>query len=54
MELNERHFLPHAGLYLGAPRGPGRVVRVDRKQPGELNLRDRVEAQHRAAARREW
>jgi len=59
MALNEQHFLPHAGLYLGAPQepgrsGPGKVVRVDRPQAGEPTLRERIEAQHHAASTRKW
>jgi hypothetical protein len=54
MALNERHFLPHGGLYLGSPQGPGKVVRADRWQAAEPNLRDRVEARHDAAAKRKW
>jgi hypothetical protein len=54
MALNERHFLPYGGLYFGASSGAGKVVRVDPPQAGEPTLRERIEAQHDAAAKRKW
>jgi hypothetical protein len=54
MALNERHFLPHGGLYFGASSGPGKIMRVDRPQRAEPNLRERIEAQHDAATKRKW
>ncbi|MHA1530302.1 MAG: hypothetical protein ACTSVG_14875 [Alphaproteobacteria bacterium] len=53
MVLNEDHFLPHGGLYLGAAEGSGKVVRVDRKL-GEKNLREQVQARYDAAIKRKW
>ena len=53
MALNEKHFLPHAGLYFGATNGGGKVVRVDWK-PGEMNLREQVQARYDAATKRRW
>jgi hypothetical protein len=53
MALNERHFLPHGGLYFGAADGLGKVVRVDWK-PGEKNLREQVQARYDAATKRHW
>jgi hypothetical protein len=54
MELNQRHFLPHGGLYFGTTSGAGKVVRVDPPKTGESNLRERAEAQHSAAMRQKW
>lgn len=54
MELNKRHFLPHCGLYLGSSSGSGTVVRVERPQQREANLRDRAEARYDAATKRKW
>ena len=58
MALNEKHFLPHGGLYFGAApgdsgSGSGKVVRVDWK-PGEKNLREQVQARYDAATKRHW
>ena len=53
MTLNDRHFLPHGGVYFGA-RGNGKVVRVAPPQSGEPNLRQRTEALHATATRRRW
>ncbi|HUS53260.1 MAG TPA: hypothetical protein VMY41_04545 [Thermohalobaculum sp.] len=54
MALNERHFLPHGGLYFGTPSGSGKVVRVDPPKTGEPTLREQIEAQHHAASTRKW
>jgi hypothetical protein len=54
MALNERHFLPHGGLYFGTSSGTGMVVRVDQPCKDEPNLRERAEAQYDAATRRKW
>jgi len=54
MALNERHFLPHGGLYFGTASGAGKVVRVDPPKSGEPTLRERIEAQHHAASTRKW
>ena len=58
MELNERYFLPHGGIYFGAAPGDsgpggGKVVRVDWK-PGEKNLREQVQARYDAAKKWRW
>ena len=53
MELNEKHFLPHGGFYLGAPAGSGKVVRVQRKS-GEKNLREQTQERYDAATKRRW
>lgn len=54
MALNERFFLPHGGLYFGDAAGAGKVVRVDLPKGTEPNLRERIEAQYHAAAKRKW
>lgn len=53
MALNERHFMPHGGLYFGAPRGDGKVllVRVAKHAP---DLRQRTHAQYAAATKQRW
>ena len=53
MKLNEKHFLPHSGLYFGAPDGSGKVMRVER-EPREMNLREQVQARYDAATKRQW
>ncbi len=53
MELNEKHFLPHGGIYFGAANEGGKVVRIDWK-PGEKNLREQVQARYDAATKRRW
>jgi hypothetical protein len=58
MALNEKHFLPHGGLYFGAADGESgsgsrQVVRVDWK-PGEKNLREQVQARYDAATKLRW
>jgi hypothetical protein len=58
MTLNERHFLPHGGMYFGAApadsgSGGGKIVQVDWK-PGEKTLRDQVQARYDAATKRRW
>jgi hypothetical protein len=54
MELNEKYFLPHGGIYFGAAVGSGKVVRVDPPKKVEMNLRERTLAQHEAATKRQW
>ncbi len=53
MTLNEKHFLPHGGIYFGAANEGGKVVRIDWK-PGEKNLREQVQARYDAATKRRW
>ena len=47
MALNEKHFLPHQGVYFGG----GAVVRVNWTKR-ELNLREQVEARHAEVTKR--
>ena len=54
MALNEKHFLPHGGLYFGAAGGDGKVVPVDPPEKPEMTLRERTLAQHKAATKRQW
>ena len=56
MALNDKHFLPHGGVYFSAAGEgePGIVVRVDPPAKGEPTLRERVEAQYDAATKRRW
>ena len=56
MALNERHFLPHGGVYFtdaGIP-GAGLVLRIEPPKEDEPTLRERFEAQYDAATKRRW
>lgn len=53
MALNAEHFLPHGGLYFGAPQGDGRVVRVE-VDPEGPDLRQQTEALYRQSTARRW
>lgn len=54
MDLNERHFMPHGGIYFGARGGTRTVMRVERSEKPEPTLRDRAHALHAEATRRRW
>jgi len=56
MALNERHFLPRGGLYLGSPgqEASGIVLRVAPPSQGEPTLRDKVEARYASAKKWHW
>ena len=54
MALNEKYFLPHGGLYFGAAVGDGTVVRVEPQKKVEMDLRERTQAEHKAATKRHW
>ncbi len=54
MELNERHFLPHGGLYFGARNGEGKVMRVEVRPEAEPNLRERTEALYGEVTKRRF
>ena len=54
MALNEKHFLPHGGVYFGAAQGGGSVLLVERPKDAEPDLRAKVHAQYEAATKRRW
>jgi hypothetical protein len=60
MALNEKHFLPHGGIYFGVSAsiadgdgdGGGKVLLVKRPTAEEPDLRSKIQAQYDAAAKR--
>ncbi len=54
MDLNDRHFLPHGGLYFGASDGDGKVLQVYRPEPDEPDLRQRTHRLYQTATKRRW
>jgi hypothetical protein len=58
MALNEKHFLPHGGIYFGVSEsnadgdGGGKVLLVKRPTAEEPDLRSKIQAQYDAAAKR--